>query len=236
MNLKTTTKWLLVGTFALALAQSSRAQIHSEASILGYDNLSTGATAGFSDYNTNNPVYGDSLTLAQSGVLDTLSLSLFNSTSGGNTGSILTGNMVVKFYDNTTAYAGGPITGTLLGSATLLWDFTSGGGLPAGYYSTSTFDLSALNISLGQNILITQSFTESTGTSTRNGIVLFNNATTGSSPNTIYLKSGIYAEGLYTLTGNPGQIGYTITLVPEPTSVALAGLAAAALLIFRRRK
>lgn len=212
---------------ALALA------VPGQASVLVYDNLATTAVAGTSQPNSNNPVFGDSLTLLQGGLLESVGLSLYNSSSGGNTGIIQTGTMVVNFYDNTTPYTGGALSLPLLGTATLAWDFGAD-GLPAGYYSAATFDVSALNINLTQNILITQQFTQTAGTSTRNGVILFGDPTTGSSPNTVYLKSASTAEGLYTYTGNPGQFGYAITLVPEPASVALAGLGLVALL--RRRR
>lgn len=225
------TKPILLNLTLLGAALSASAQL------VVYDNLATTATAGYSEPNANNPIFGDQLVLTQGGRISILGVSLFNSSSGGNTGSILTGTMAIKFYDNTTAYAGsGPITGTLLGSATLNWDFTSGGGLPAGFYATDGFDLTSLNIVLPQNVLITQQFTETTGTSTRNGFILFSNPTTGSSPPNVYLKSSATAEGLYTFSGgNPNQVGFYVEVVPEPTTLALAGLAGAAMLFLRRR-
>ena len=120
--------------------------LSSHAQVLVYDNLGTGATAGYSELNANNPTFGDELSLTSPGRLSALGLSLYNSTSGGNTGAILTGTMLVNFYDNTTAYAGGTISNPLLGTASLNWDFTSSGGLAAGFFTTGTFDLSALNI------------------------------------------------------------------------------------------
>jgi hypothetical protein len=179
-----------------------------------YDNLSTPATAGYSELNANNPIFGDSLTLSQPGTLAVLGISIYNSSSGGNTGTILTGTLQVSFYDNTIAYGGGPITQPLLGQTTVNIDFTSGGGLPAGYYTTGTIDLSSLNLLLPQNILVTQQFTETSGASTRNGVVLFNNPVVGSSPNTVYINSSGTAQGLYTFTGNPGQFGYSISVTP----------------------
>jgi hypothetical protein len=216
---------------AIMVSTSSQAQWYV------YNNLTTAATAGYSEANSNAPIFGDSLNLTSGGVVSSLGLTLYNSTSGGNTGSILKGNMTVKFYDNTTPYGGGPLTDPLLATVVLNWDFTSGGGLQAGFYSASTFDLSSLNISIPQHILITQQFTETSGTSTRNGIILFGDPTIGSSPANVYINSAATAEGLYTFGGgNPNQFGYALSLVPEPSSAALAGLGMAALLIFRRRK
>jgi hypothetical protein len=164
-------------------------------------------------------------------------MSFYNSSSGGNTGSILAGTVTINIYDNTTAYAGGALSSDpLLGTATATVNF--GSGLAPGFFSTASFDLSALNINVPQNIFITQQFTETSGTSLRNGVVLFNNPTIGSSPASVYINSGATPEGLYTFGGgNPNQFGYHVEVVvaPEPSTLALAGLAVA-VLVFRRRK
>jgi hypothetical protein len=223
----------LLGITALAVATLS-----SQAQQIVYDNLSTAATAGYSEPNANNPIFGDALSLTTGGHLSILGLSIFNSTSGGNTGSILTGSMVVKFYDNSVPYGGGALSSQpLIATAVLTWDFTAGGGLAPGFYATEGFDLTALNINLPQNIFITQQFTETTGTSTRNGIVLFSNPVVGSSPANVYLNSAATPEGLYTFSGgNPNQFGYYLEVVPEPSTLAFAGLAGTMALILRRRK
>ena len=196
------------------------------ADVLAYDNLSTPATAGYSESAVNRPIFGDSLVLSQGGPLTTFGFGLFNSTGGGNTGAILTGTMRVSFYDNTIPYTGGVLSGPLLGSTVLLLDFTADGGLSPGYYSTEHFDLSGLNIVLPQNVFVTQQFTETSGTSTRVGAVLLGNPTVGSSPNTVYFKSSATPEGLYTLTGNPGQFAYSVSVatVPEPATIATNAL------------
>ncbi len=209
---------MLVAASVLAVAATTNAAIV-------YDNTTTAATAGTSALNTDNRIYGDTMTLTSGGQLGNFACSLFNSTSSGNTGSLLTGSMVVNFYDNTVPYAGGAITGALLGSATLSWDFTAAGGLAAGFYTIQTFDLSSLNINLTSNILVTQQFTMLTGTSIRTGVVLLNNPTVGSSPNTFYLKSNTQAENLYTIANNPGQIAYGIEVIPAPGALALLSLA-----------
>lgn len=205
-----------------------------------YENLTGSPLAGYSEPNANNPIFGDALNLTQGGHLANVGLTLFNSNSGGNTGSILTGNMTLNIYNNTVPYAGGSLSTSdpLIASVNLTWDFTDGGGLAPGFFSTGTFDLTSLNINVPQNIFVTQQFTETTGTSTRNGVVLFPDPTIGSSPANVYISSSATAEGLYTFSANPNQFGYHIDLqvVPEPTAVALAGLGASALLILRRRK
>jgi hypothetical protein len=223
----------IVALVTLLTLTSTRAQV------VVYENLGTGATAGYSEPNANNPIFGDALNLTQGGQVGSVGLSLFNSSSSGNTGSILTGNMVFKIYDNTVPYAGGSLAASdpLIASVTLNWDFTPG-GLPAGYYSTGTFDLTPLNITVPQNIFVTQQFTETSGTSTRNGVILFGNPTVGSSPANVYISSAATAEGLYTFSSNPNQFGYHIevVMVPEPAAVSLLLLGGVSLLLQRRQK
>lgn len=218
---------------AVALALLA-AVVSTPAQTVVYDNLTTAATAGYSEPNLNNPIFGDSLTLAQGGTASIFGFTLFNSSSGGNTGSILSGTMLVKFYDNTLPYAGGVLSNPLLGSTTVSLNF-SGSPLPAGYYTTASVDLTSLGIVVPQNILVTQQFTQTAGTSTRNGFVLMSDPVVGSSPNTVYIKSTATAEGLYTFSGNPGQVGYSLEVVPEPATLTLAGLALAATALLRRR-
>jgi hypothetical protein len=206
--------------------------------ILVYDNLSTAPTAGFGDLNANSPIFGDTLNLTQGGRLSVLGLTLFNPNNPDNLGSILTGSMVVNFYDNTVPYAGGTLNNPLLGTATVTWDFTGIGGLQPGFFAPNSYNLTSLNINLPQHILVTQQFTQTSGTSIRNGIALMSNPTTGSSPNSVFLSSAAISPNLYTISAglNPGQIGFHIELVPEPGTIALACLAASALLIIGRRK
>jgi len=210
----------------------------AKAQTLVYDNLQTAPTAGFGDLNSNNPIFGDSLNLTQGGKLSVLGLTLFNPNNPDNLGSILTGSMVVKFYDNTVPYAGGALNNPLLGTATVTWDFTGIGGLQPGFFAPNSYNLTSLNINLPLHILVTQQFTETSGTSIRNGIALMSNPTTGTSPNSVFLSSAAISPNLYNINGglNPGQIGFHIELVPEPTALALAALGACALLVFRRRK
>jgi hypothetical protein len=225
-------RFLLIAGLCLALT--------TQAQTVVYENIGTNAAlAGYSEPNANNPTFGDALNLTQGGTLSHVGLTLFNSNSGGNTGAILSGNMTLNIYNNTVPYAGGSLSASdpLIASVLLTWNF-SGTGLPAGFYSVGTFDLTALNINVPQNIFVTQQFALTSGTSTRNGVVLFPDPSIGTSPANVYISSTATAEGLYTFTGNPNQFGYHIDIqtVPEPTSLAFAGLGVSALLIFRRRK
>src|SRR4051812_41616574 len=94
---------VLLATIALIMGQgSAKAQVFTS-----YDTVTTAAAAGYSEPNTNIPIFGDAITLSQNGTLGQVGFDLFNSSSGGNTGSILTGTMNIKIYDNTTPYASG---------------------------------------------------------------------------------------------------------------------------------
>jgi hypothetical protein len=228
MKADSKSKLLLIVGFCLALSAKAQTVV--------YENLSTAPTAGFGDLNANNPILGDSLNLAQGGRLSVLGLTLFNPNNVDNPGSIITGSMVVNFYDNTVPYAGGALNNPLIGTATVTWDFTGLGGLHPGFYSPNFYDLTALNINLPQHILITQQFTESSGTSIRNGAALLSNPTTGSSPSSVYLSTSAIPQGLYNVSANPGQFGFHIEVVPEPGTFTFASLGASALLIARRRK
>jgi MYXO-CTERM domain-containing protein len=199
-----------------------------------YDNTTTAASAGYSEPNTNNPTFGDALSLTQGGQVSTVTCSIFNSTSGGNTGSMLTGTLTLNFYDNTTPYVSGPITNPLLGTGTFNVDFTAGGGLAAGFFTFVTGDLTALNITLTPNILITQQYTQVTGTSTRNGVVLLGNPTVGASPANVFISSTATPAGLYTFSNNANQFAYQVNVTPAPGATALLGIAG--LIATRRRR
>src|SRR6185295_6146022 len=75
------------------------------------------------------------------------------------------------------------------------------------------WDFNGVGLVLPQNILITQQFTITQGTSTRNGVVLCNASPTGSSPNYFYFGSSAFTEGFYTAGGN-GQLGFLGATIP----------------------
>jgi hypothetical protein len=200
----TSKKRPMIASTAILLAGTLSSQAVSN----GYDNLATGTVAGYSEANANSPVFGDSLILSQTGRITTFGATLYNSAAGGNSGTIMAGTMQVKFYDNSVPYSAGALNLPLLGTVNLNWDLTSSGGLAPSFYLAGTFDLTAANIVLPTQVFVTQKFTQTSGHSTRNGLLFYSDPIVGSSPTTCYIKSSATAEGLYAVSG--GQFGYSI--------------------------
>jgi hypothetical protein len=226
---------LFFGTLtALCTSGSLRAQV------VVYDtNSSITIASTSSEPFANNPVFGDSLVLLQGGLLKSVAFSIFN----GSSGTILTGTATIRIYDNTTPYSSGNLAAThpLLATLPSNVDFTTlqfmglPPGLPPAFVAGEIVDASALNVTVPQNILITEEFVETSGTSTAWGTVYKNNSAVGSSPTTVYRKSTATAEGLY--TGSTGQYAFEVTLaVPEPGTIALCGFALGCGWLTRRRR
>lgn len=221
-----------ISTLLLLAAAATGAQ----AQIVSYSDKTVGFAT--SQPNSANPIFGQALNMVDGGVLNTISWSVYN--SGSSAGSMLTATSTLRFYDNTVAYTGGSLTAThaLLGAINFNLNF--GTGLLPGYYTSFTSsDLSAFNIVLPKNVFVTQQFTQTAGTSTRNGVVGSGTApTVGTNPNGAFYMSGTgITEGLYTV-GGAGNLYYEVKVtpqaVPEPATMAALGLGAAAAL--RRRK
>jgi len=205
MNNSTRRLFAVISLLQLALSSYSQ-------TTTVYDSLNTGVTAGTSKPSGENPIYGDALTLSAGGTLQNFGLTLYNSSSSA--GSIITGTTTVKFYDNTIPYTSGTINNPLLGTAVINWDYTGGFPLDPGFFDTQVVDVSGLNIVLPQNVLVTQQFSQTSGASTRWGVALMSDPVVGSSPNTVFISSSATTAGLYTFSGNPGQVGYQIDVSP----------------------
>lgn len=196
-----------------------------------YDNVTAPAAANAGISSTDlNSIWGDRCNTLGTGLLCQFSMTVFNSTSGGNTGNVLTYTGGVTIQDaSTNAVMGGFTTNVNFGA-----------GLAAGFYTIVTFtNLEALNINLTDtDLLIKQQRTAHTGTSTRLGIASLNPLLAGtSSPDDIFVQSSTIGGGIpgFYLFGNPAiqaNVGYGVN-IPEPTSLAL--LAIGALAFVRRR-
>lgn len=214
--------------------------VASNAAILTYDNIETpsAVSAATSDAETN-AIWGDQVTMIGTGKLDTFKFGMFNSTTGGNTGNLLTATVNIKFYNlGNTPYTGGALSATpLLGQFNGNINF--GTGLNAGFFSIISFtNLNTLNINLtNKNIMITQQVTAFTGTTNRLGMVTYTTENVGTSfgGNSWYKKNST-SEGLFAFGGTTSnKIAYQVGVVPEPASMAALGLGVAALIRRRRR-
>src|SRR6476620_10914460 len=103
-----------------------------------YDSLSTAVTAGTARASSENPIYGDTLTLSAGGTLANFGLTLYNSST--STGSITNGTTTINFYDNTTPYTSGNINNPLFGTAVVNWVYIGGDSLDPGFLDLQTVD------------------------------------------------------------------------------------------------
>jgi len=192
-----------------------------------YSNTGNPANAATSSSNLNTR-WGDRLNMTGTGVLQDFSFTLFNSTSGGNTGSILTAQVELRFFrQSDSSYIGG-FSGNV----------NFGAGLNPGFYSTITFtDLAGLGINLDTaNIFVTQQRLSHTGASTRMGVASLAPINVGTSPVDFYRDDpSAPPAGFYVFSGGtvPGDLGYRV-VVPTPAAASLLGLGG--LFATRRRR
>ncbi len=234
---KRTVRWLAAAMILLALGAGagSAAQITAEAApqfagYLDYDAATgvstwraTGAAApeAIVDLYSNvaSPVlfgvsstdlaavWGDRVTLATPGWLDTVALTIFN--SGSSAGPLLTASYQMSFYLGTT-----PVPPT-----TPITQFginiNFGAGLNPGFFTIVTVNnLALLNMVLpSTDILMTQTRTASTGTASRLGIASLDPPTVGSSSTAMYIQASTIGGGVpgyYTFANGPANPGYRL--------------------------
>lgn len=225
-------KTLLVAFTAVLVTSNALAQVV-------YDNLTAPSTiSGASSSTDLNAIYGDSMTLTQGGILDTFSFTFFNSSSG-NTNSVLTAQFVLRFYDNTTPYAGGDLQTTLTEVGAFSTNVTfAGTGLAPGFAITiNVTGIAPLAIVLPQNIFVTQQVASSTGGSTRMGVATFSTDNIGTGSNTSWYRQDVAGEGLFAFAPpTSNNLGYTVGVVPEPATMTMLAFGAAAIAARRRKK
>jgi hypothetical protein len=197
-----------------------------------YDNITAPSAPnfGYSEPVTNNPIYGDTLNMTGTGVLDELTLTIFNATTGGNTGTVTGGVMTVNFFRQSDNSLIGGFAG----------NYTFNPVLQPGFFATITFNNLAtlatpVNIDTA-NVIVTQSNAQA-GTSTRNGVVSLNPINIGTSPSTVFISSTATPAGFYNFNpaGTQSNFGYKIGVTPEPGTMLLAGLGLGGLALRRRK-
>ncbi len=193
-----------------------------------YSNTTSAANVATSSANLDTR-WGDTLNMVGTGILDSFSFTVFNSSSGGNTGLINTYDVDVRFFRASDLSFIGGFTGQV----------NFGTGLNVGFYSVVTFvDLAGFGINFDTaDILATQARVAHTGGSVRMGVASLNPVTIGSSPDNFYKDDpSSPPAGFYVFSGGatPAQLGYQVVAVPAPGAVALLGLGG--LVVTRRRR
>jgi hypothetical protein len=189
-------------------------------------------------------IWGDRVTTIDTGYLDSISLSIFNSTTG-NTNPILTTDLNIRIYDAVTFNPADALANTPLVSFTGGVNF--GTGLNPGSYSIVTFTNLRAFLNAGSpdlsttNLMVTQQLANVTGGSTRAGIVTFTNDNIGTQyiNNNNWFRQPTGGAGGYFAFGAPAsnRIAMSLSAVPEPgTAGFLVSMASLAIAFSRRRK
>ncbi len=214
-----------------------------------YDNLAAPSAVSAATSSADlNATWGDRITTTDTGYFDRIGVSVFNSTTGGNTLPILTATLNFGIYDAATFDA------TNLANNTALFAFTGnvnfGAGLNPGFFTTVTFtglnaffgDAATAFSTTNQNFMVTQRLSNITGGSLRAGVVTFTVDNIGSqylANDNFYRNfpatpvSGYVAFGAPTSNRLAQNFGVTI---PEPASGAAILLVGIAGVFARRRR
>jgi len=184
-----------------------------------YENTLPPAAASAGSSSTNLATsWGDALTAVNTGTLDEMSFTVFNSATS-NTQPILTYSAAVELRRADNSVLGG-FTGNI----------NFGAGLNPGFFSIVTFtNLAGLATPIDidtTSLIVNQQRTAHTGGSVRMGIAHLNPINLGSSPDTFLVN------GVATTLSIPANPGYRLGVIPEPATLWLLGLCAFAL---RRR-
>lgn len=225
------------GSYKVDLATNTHTSDLSPGASLVYQMATAAAGYSWVKATSGNRIIGDYITPAAGGTLSDFTCTLYNPTTGGNTGNIDAGTLTVGFhnFDPNT----GLITSTI-GGFSGTFDFT-GDPLLAGYYTTLSYTgIESLAINLpSTDYLVTTQF-DTTGNSLRQGVIFGGAAAIGSSAYDAatgdWYGSGsdMTAGSYYFSSGNINNLYLEVGVVPEPVSMGI--LASALPLLARRRK
>lgn len=175
-----------------------------------YENSLTPATGAGSSSTALDTIWGDAVTAIDTGTLEQMDVSLFNSSSSGNTLPVNSINLAVQI----SRAADASVIGGFSGNVNLA------SPLSPGFFAIITFtNLSALPAPIvldTTDLLIDQQRLSHTGGSIRMGIAHLNPIHVGSSPAS-YRVNGVTT----TIQGLQANPGYRLQVVPEPASVGL---------------
>jgi hypothetical protein len=175
-------------------------------------------------------------------ILDTVSFSLYYSSTAFAGSTIDSVDVDVGFWVDDLANGPGTATTPLLGGFSLTLDYGVGQGLAPGYYSVWTITGVGIDLGGAPNIMAGTQYTGVTGTGfyeeTKLGQIIADPPTIGSSGDFFYNQAG---PGLPDGNGNWSWFGgaphanflWEMT-VPEPGSLSLLGIGA--LVLLRRRR
>ena len=175
----------------------------SLATIDVYDNLESPGDFGVA---SSDPaaVWGDSLTISQTGIVESITITVLNSSS--SLAPLTSATFLVTLRD----------AATHVDIANYLFGATFAGGLPPGFYamvSITGLSQAALPLDLPTTRLVIEQSTSNAVGSTRLGVVSFTPPTVGTSPPSMYVSATTAfggVPGFYTFVNGPADPGYDL--------------------------